>query len=255
VLAIVVCFSQQADGASWSLIMAGAQAVVTGFVFLLAIRRGEGGMSSADTIMIAIAIGGVVGWLVADEPIVATACVVAADLIGAAMMVPKTYRDPDSETLATFSFACVGGALAAGAVGTVDLALLLYPIYYCVVNGAISALILHRRAVFARSVASAAAPSEPRPSAHQTATVSDGRRLAARSDLQFPEDVRYMDARRLVTDVESLSDLLVASSRRDELENVMLSARERWLLRKLRRPPSRTDIDPRTTGQAKDRLQ
>ena len=55
--------------------------------------------------------------MVADAPIVATACVVGADAIGAAMMVPKTYRDPDSETLSTFALASLGGALAAGAVG------------------------------------------------------------------------------------------------------------------------------------------
>ena len=47
----------------------------------------------------------------------ATACVVIADVIGAGMMVPKTYRDPESETLVTFVFASLGGALAAGAVG------------------------------------------------------------------------------------------------------------------------------------------
>jgi hypothetical protein len=48
VLAIVVCLSQRADGASWSLIMAAAQAVLTSAVFLLSIRRGEGGLSPAD---------------------------------------------------------------------------------------------------------------------------------------------------------------------------------------------------------------
>ena len=94
VLAIVVCFSQRADGATWSLIMAGAQALVTSLVFILAIHRGVGGVSAVEAVMIAIAMGGVIGWFVADEPIVATVCVVAADLIGVAMMVPKTYRDP-----------------------------------------------------------------------------------------------------------------------------------------------------------------
>ena len=145
VLATVVCISQRADGASWSLIMAGAQAVVTCLVWVLSIRRGEGGLGVGEMIMVGIAMSGVVGWIVADEPIVATACVVAADLIGAGMMVPKTWRDPDSETLATYAFASLGGALAAGAVGALDPALLLYPIYYCVVNGAISVLIVHRR--------------------------------------------------------------------------------------------------------------
>ena len=120
VLAIVVCLSQRADGASWSLVMAGAQAVLTSVIFVLAIRMGEGGLSASDGVLIAIAGGGVAGWMLAQEPIVATACIIAADLIAAAMMVPKVYRDPGSETLVTFALASGGGALAAGAVGMVD---------------------------------------------------------------------------------------------------------------------------------------
>jgi hypothetical protein len=151
VLAVVVCLSQYADGASWSLIMAAVQAVLTTLVFVLSIRRGTGGLSTAETLMIAVAGAGVVGWVLADEPLVATACVVAVDLIGAAMMIPKTYRDPESETLVTFAFASLGGALAAGAVGALDASLLLYPAYYCLINGAIALLILRRRAVLAGS--------------------------------------------------------------------------------------------------------
>ena len=157
VLAIVACLSQRADGASWSLIMAGVQAILTSVIVLLSIRYGEGGLRPAEAIMIALAGAGVIGWIVADEPLIATACVVAADLLGAAMMVPKTYRDPDSETLATFAFASLGGALAAGAVGALDPSLLLYPIYYCLVNGAIAVLIHHRRGVL-RSLEPLSAP-------------------------------------------------------------------------------------------------
>ena len=145
VLAIVVCASQRADGASWSLIMAAVQAVLTSVIFALAIRRGEGALGAVERVMLAVAAGGVVGWLIADEPVVATACVVAADLIGAAMMLPKTYRDPESETLATFALASVAGAFAAGAVGRLDASLLLYPVYFCVANAAIALLIVSRR--------------------------------------------------------------------------------------------------------------
>jgi hypothetical protein len=159
VLAIVVCLSQRADGASWSLIMVAVQAVLTSVIFLLSIRRGVGGLSPTEAVMIALAGGGVIGWMVADEPVIATACVVAADLIGAAMMVPKTYRDPASETLVTFAFASLGGLLAAGAVGAADLSLLLYPLYYFAVNGAIVVLIHHRRSVLGSLAPSPAAPS------------------------------------------------------------------------------------------------
>jgi hypothetical protein len=155
VLAIVVCLSQRADGASWSLVMAATQAVLTALIFLLAIRLGDGGLSTPELVMIAIALAGVGGWIIAQEPLLATVCVVVADLIGAALMVPKTYHNPDSETLATFVLASLSGALAAAAVGTLDPSLLLYPAYYCLINGAIALLIHHRR----RALASHRAPT------------------------------------------------------------------------------------------------
>ena len=161
VLAIVVYVSQRADGASWSLIMAGAQAMLTTLVFVLAVRHGEGGLSSTDVAFTAMAAAGVIGWLVADEPIVATAFVVAADLLAAAMMAPKTYRDPGSETLASFALASVGGALAAGAAGSTSLALLMYPIYFCVVNAAIALLIYTRRSVLCGAPVRARVVSRP----------------------------------------------------------------------------------------------
>jgi len=159
VLAIVVCASQSADGASWSLIMAFTQAVLTGLVFLLAIHFGTSGASPADMALITLAEVGVLGWFIVDAPIVGTACVVVADLIAAAMMVPKTWRDPGSETLSTFAFASLGGALAAGSVAALEPSLLLYPVYFCVANGALALLITRRRAMLRPSTDSYRAAS------------------------------------------------------------------------------------------------
>jgi hypothetical protein len=47
------------------------------------------------------------------------------------MLVPKTYRDPRSQTLSTFALAGLSGALAAGFVGAPDASLLPYPAYFC----------------------------------------------------------------------------------------------------------------------------
>jgi len=149
VLAIVACVAQVADGASWSAVLTGTQAILTGAVFLLAIRYGEGGMSGVDLALIALAGAGVIGWILAREPLVAVGCVIAADLIASAMMVPKVRRDPHSETISMYALASVGGALAAGAVGSIDLALVLYPAYYCVANGTAAILIRQRRSVCA----------------------------------------------------------------------------------------------------------
>jgi hypothetical protein len=142
-LSVLVFLSQHADGASWSLVAAGMQVIVNGLIFVLATRRGVGGTTLADRMMLVIAAGGALGWIVADEPFVATVCVVVADLLGVAMMVPKTRRDPESETLATFGLASVSGALATAAVGSVDPALVIYPIYLCLGNLGL-AILIHR---------------------------------------------------------------------------------------------------------------
>jgi hypothetical protein len=155
VLAVIACFAQLANGASWSVVMTATQAVLTGLVFLLAIRYGEGGMNPIDLSLIALAGAGVIGWIVADAPIVAVGCVIAADLIALGMMTPKVHRDPHSETLSTYALASVGGAFATGAVGMLDLSLILYPAYYCLVNGATALLIQRRRAACVSSSARA----------------------------------------------------------------------------------------------------
>jgi hypothetical protein len=146
-LAIVVCLSQCAEGATWSVVMAGSHAAGNGLVLALALRLGTGGLSRHELTLVALAGAGVTGWMLADDPLAATVCVVVADLIALAMMVPKTWRDPGSETLSTFALASAGGALGAASVGALEPSLLLYPAYYCVANGALALLILGRRAV------------------------------------------------------------------------------------------------------------
>jgi hypothetical protein len=143
-LAVVALASQLADGAEWSIVMVAGQALATGLIFLYSIRCGEGGLSPLDMTLIAIAALGVVGWLILSEPVVATACVVVADTLGVAMMLPKTWRDPASETLATYVLASAAGFLSMFAVGALELSLLLYPVYFFVANGLIAVVIVLR---------------------------------------------------------------------------------------------------------------
>jgi hypothetical protein len=69
-LAVVVFLSQRAGGASWSLIMACTQAALTGAVLFLALAGGEGRINGRDAALIAVGGGGVVGWIVAGDPLV-----------------------------------------------------------------------------------------------------------------------------------------------------------------------------------------
>jgi hypothetical protein len=143
VLAVVAYLAQRADGASWSAVMCGVQALMNAAVFALALRRGTGVVGPGDRLLLLLAAAGVGGWLLSGDPLIATGCVVAADLLAVAMMLPKSWSDPGSETLSTYALASLSGTLAAGAAGT--LPLLVYPVYYCLVNGAVALLLVARR--------------------------------------------------------------------------------------------------------------
>jgi hypothetical protein len=121
-LGIVACVSQRAEGASWSLVLTASQAVLTGVVFALALRHGEGGVTAFELSVTAVACAGIAGWALAREPLVAVACVIAADLSAAAMMTPKTYRDPHSETLACARWPASAGPRGGGRRGARRLA-------------------------------------------------------------------------------------------------------------------------------------
>lgn len=145
VIEVVAVQAHIADGARWSLAPLIIQAVGSCLILGLSVRLGSGGLSRIDLALIALAGVGVAGWLAVDTPMVATVCVIAADLIAAVMMLPKTWRAPETETLSTFVLAAVGGALTVGAVGSMSVALLVYPVYFFLVNAALALVIAYRR--------------------------------------------------------------------------------------------------------------
>jgi hypothetical protein len=155
VLEVVAVGAQGADGARWSLLPLVVQAAGTCLVLALAVRRGQGGLSRVDLGLLGLATLGLAGWMAVDEPVIATACVVVADLLAALMMVPKAWREPHSETLSTFVLASASGALTALAVGTFAVPLLAYPVYFVAVNAGLAAVILGGRRVHDRRAAPA----------------------------------------------------------------------------------------------------
>jgi hypothetical protein len=147
VIALVAAVSHGADGGRWSLLVLAAQAAGTVLIFGWAIRRGMGGVTSANAALLTVALLGILGWLTLDDPIAATACAALADGAGLVAIVPKIWREPHSETCATYALAGAGGLLTVLAVPSMEASLLLFPIYYCVGNTAVAHLILWRRGI------------------------------------------------------------------------------------------------------------
>ena len=151
-LEVVALEAQRAEGARWSMLPLLTQTIGTCLVFGLSVRLGYGKLTRVDLSLIALAGVGVAGWLAVDEPVIATTCVIAADFVAVLMMMPKTWRDPHSETLSTFVLAAGCGVLTTGAVGSLSVSLLAYPVYFAAVNAAVAGVIAYRRRVLERGV-------------------------------------------------------------------------------------------------------
>ena len=145
VLSLTVLASQWADGGSWSLIVVAAQALCCALTLALSLGRGVGGTTRIELLLLGVAALGVAAWWQADDPTLATCAVIAADLVGVALMLPKTFRDPDSETASTFVIGVCAAFLGLLATGLDRPSLMLYPIFLVVADSALVGLILLRR--------------------------------------------------------------------------------------------------------------
>jgi hypothetical protein len=137
VLGIIAFISQAKLGATWSLVFAGLDTLASLIVFVLSVRYGVGGWTFLDRVALAIAAVGVLTALLVREPVIALLGDILADISGTALTVYKTFRAPDTET--TISWLITGTAALTGvlAVGSFNVALLLYPVYLMAANYAV----------------------------------------------------------------------------------------------------------------------
>ena len=143
VLSCVALASQIHEGAGASLWFAGVQAGGTALVFVLSIAKGAGRfLKPGDGVVLALATLGLVLWAKTDSAVFALVISITVSLLGGVATVVKAYRDPGSETMATWRYGWLGAICASAAVGQVDWVLLAYPAYLFTLYGAIMTAML-----------------------------------------------------------------------------------------------------------------
>jgi hypothetical protein len=133
-LGLISLFSQFAKGASYSLIMTGAQTMGDLFVFILAIKYGLGGLAKRDIISLFGVTVSLLLWYLTKEATVALFLIIFIDAIGAALTALKSYQNPATETVSSWVLTFIGGLLACIAVGQFDFILLAFPFYICLAS-------------------------------------------------------------------------------------------------------------------------
>ena len=142
VLGTIAFASQFSEGARASLWMTGAQTVGVIIIFLLSLRKGEGGLKKRDIAALIVAGLGLILWYFTRQAVWALVFVIIADAAGNVITVMKSYEAPESETLSAWVFDTIGGLLAMIAVGGFSLILLVYPAYIFLANLSVIVAIL-----------------------------------------------------------------------------------------------------------------
>ncbi|HKU18134.1 MAG TPA: hypothetical protein VJP80_02565 [Candidatus Saccharimonadales bacterium] len=145
VLGGIAFFTQLAKGATWSLCLPAADTLATFSIFLLAIPYGVGGLSKRDICGLILAAIGLLLWYFTKQPIIALLLAVGVDAVGTVLTLIKTWEEPHSETFSSWLLAALGGLFAVFAVGKLSFALLVYPVYIFIANGAVNVIMLIRR--------------------------------------------------------------------------------------------------------------
>lgn len=134
VLGTIAFFTQYAAGATDSLWMTFGQTASVILIFALSLWRGVGGLENRDVISLVAAGGILVLWYFTESELLALLLLVTTDLAGGWLTIRKAYIDPLSETFSTYALALVAGVLGALSVGSLDVTLLLYPMYIAFFN-------------------------------------------------------------------------------------------------------------------------
>ncbi len=148
VVSIISFASQYALGAEASLFFAGWFICNNIIIFSLSLRTGAGygGITTFNILGLLLAILGIILWVTLSSPLAALISVLMAEIIGAMMIVFKSYKHPQTETLTMWVLGLVGSVLTMLAVGKMDFALLAFPTYLFIANiMIISAILLGRR--------------------------------------------------------------------------------------------------------------
>jgi hypothetical protein len=140
--------NQSASGATNSLWLVIGFSISQSVIVVLSIKKGIGGLAKLDLVCLAGAIIGILLWLYFKTPLVSIICNIIAATIALVPTLLKAHRMPKTETKITWLVGSIGALLAAISVGSLNVELLLYPVYSSCVQLLVYIIIRYRLVKF-----------------------------------------------------------------------------------------------------------
>jgi hypothetical protein len=136
-LSFISFVAQVKLGAKASLYYAGWFVINNTVVVALSLRKnkGYGGIEKENIIGFCLAILGIVLWKSFSSPLLGLLSSLTADAIGASMIIIKSYKYPQTETVSMWILGIAASILMMLSVGTLNFALLAQPMYLFIASG------------------------------------------------------------------------------------------------------------------------
>lgn len=134
IVSCVVFFGQVVKGAGIGAIPTAVSEVFTIIIFLLSLKYGFKNPPKRDKYFLALAILGLIPWILTKDPTISVVIVVSIDLIAFIPTLYKTYCHPKTEAPLLYGTNVLRHAFALGALSSYNLATMLHSITMIVTN-------------------------------------------------------------------------------------------------------------------------
>lgn len=145
VLSIVFFASLLVEDIGWAIAYPAAGLFGAGVVWYLSLSRGYKTFDRLHVYALSLAGLALFGWFITSEPVVAILLAMVADFSGFVLTWKKTAKVPDTESLRSWSLGVAAACFALLAVPSASVELVIFPVYYLLVNASIVLLVRSSR--------------------------------------------------------------------------------------------------------------
>lgn len=140
----ITFFGQLAKGAGIGALPTAASEVFTLAIFLLSLRYGFKNPSRSDKVFLALALLGLIPWMLTNDPTLSVVIAVGIDLVAFVPTLRKTWQRPETEHGLLYGMNVARHGLALFSLQAYNVATMLHSIAMIVTNSLMTAFILAR---------------------------------------------------------------------------------------------------------------
>lgn len=145
VVGFAIAVSYYASGARDTMWVPVVYAVGPFIIFLLSIKKGEGGWSLFDRFSLVGAFMSLILWWISGSALVALLFNISIDFFGMLPTVKKSYYNPKSEEGFPWLISSFSGVVNIFAIENLSFSIIIYPVYILFINGLVTGLLYLRR--------------------------------------------------------------------------------------------------------------